>query len=307
MTNNKERSGKNVEEDWKQQLKEAEKENIPADQKLAEDILLQLKELTKEVKLFRKQLDEQAREQELYLDKRLKEIQPRQSSSGEEETLEIVDLEQSDEKVNLSEETDHTKEKSKKTLSIVSSVLFYVGIVAFVFCAFLIRSNQKGRPLMIGGYSAMTVLTGSMEKVYPQGSLIITKSIDSDLLKIGDDITYMTGESSSITHRIIGITENYLDTGKRGFETQGVMNEKPDKEIVASANVVGKVVFCSKTMGNVASYITKNWPFLLFAVFIIVGLISFLQWNAKRTDDDTLVERNRRNEKKNNRDTYSKK
>lgn len=284
-------------------MEEAEAERISADQRMTEDILLQLKELTNEVKLFRKQLNEQKKEPDH------EEIQPAQSLPEEETDLDILDLDKIDEdkKEKMSGNVNQKSKNQRTALSIASSVLFYVGIVAFVFCAFLIRSNQKGRPLMVGGYSAMTVLTGSMENVYPQGSMIITKSVDSNSLEIGDDITYMTGESSSITHRIIGITENYLDTGKRGFETQGVMNEKPDKEIVASANVVGKVVFCSKTMGNIASYITKNWPLLLFVVIVIVGLISFLQWNAKRTDDDTLVARNRRNEKTKNRDACSKK
>lgn len=188
----------------------------------------------------------------------------------------------------VQEDSSAAKEpkKKKKVASIIGNLMFYVLIIALVFGAFLIRSSQNGKPFMVGGYSAMTVLTGSMQSVYPQGSLIVTKSTDANTLQIGDDITYMTGESSSITHRIIGITENYMDTGKRGFETKGVMNTEPDKEIVAAGNVVGKVVFCSKTLGVIAKFITHNWPLILFVAVVLAGLAAFLKWNSGREDDD---------------------
>lgn len=176
----------------------------------------------------------------------------------------------------------HTKNKKKTVVSIISNIVFYTLIVAIVFGAFLVRSNKNGKPLVIGDYSAMTVLTGSMEDVYPKGSLIVTKSVDSDKLKIGDDITYMTGESSSITHRIVGINDNYFDNGEKGFETQGVMNSNPDKDIVSESNIVGRVVFSSKTLGDIANFITKNWPIMLFFILVIIMLIAFLKWNSRR-------------------------
>ncbi len=181
-------------------------------------------------------------------------------------------------------ENEHSlpEQKGKKVKKILSNILFYGIIIVMVFGAFLLRSTSNGQPILIGGYSAMTVLSGSMEDVYPKGSLIITKSTDADRLKIGDDITFMTGESVSVTHRIIGITENYANTGERGFETQGIMNANPDKDIVAACNVVGRVVFCSKITGVIVTYITGNWPYLLFVVVVIVALLAFLQWNAKR-------------------------
>lgn len=149
------------------------------------------------------------------------------------------------------------------------------------------RSTSKGEPFMIAGISAANVLTSSMEDVYPRGSLIITKQIDAKELKIGDDITFMVSEDSSITHRIIGITENYQGTGQRAFETKGTKNPNPDKEMVAAANVVGKVIFHSKVLGDFANFVKANWPILIFALIVLIGLISFLKWNAKKSDGDS--------------------
>lgn len=277
-----------------------------ADTMLMKDILAQMHELTDEVKLLREQLGEKNHTgnspppiQETTAIANGPPISKQAAINGavKNEAMTEAANKYSSNKVPVgnqgiendeimpNSEAKATAKKKRNAASVVGNIMFYVLIVALVFGAFLIRSSQNGKPFMVGGYSAMTVLTGSMQDVYPQGSLIVTKSTDTNMLQIGDDITFMTGESSSVTHRIIGITENYLGTGKRGFETKGVMNELPDSEIVSATNVVGKVVFCSKVLGTVAAYITHNWPLLIFAVAVIAGLVAFLKWNAGRPDE----------------------
>jgi len=155
--------------------------------------------------------------------------------------------------------------------------VFYLLIALMVLGTVLIRSGSSGKPITIAGYSAFTVLTSSMEEVIPKGSLVVTKSVDADTLKIGDDITYMSGPSSTITHRIVGITEKYLDTNERAFITQGVMNPNADKNPVPAVNVVGKVVLHSKTLGDMASFAKNNWPILLFVLVVLMVLYYVLK------------------------------
>lgn len=83
------------------------------------------------------------------------------------------------------------------------------------------------------------------EDVYSKAAPVVSRRTDPSTLEIGDDITFMTGETTTVTHRIIGIVENYADTGQRAFQTQGVMNRTPDSQLVPAVNVVGKVVFHS--------------------------------------------------------------
>lgn len=175
------------------------------------------------------------------------------------------------------EEKPKEKKKGNKAVSIISNILFYTVIVAIVLGAFLLRSTSKGRPFMLAGYSMANVLTSSMEDVYPKGSLIITKSVDASELKVGDDITFMVNENTSFTHRIIGITENYQGTGERAFETKGTTNKNPDKDMVAAANVVGKVVFHSKALGSIANFMKANWIFVIFVLVVIMALIFVLK------------------------------
>lgn len=223
----------------------------------------QMKELTEEVRLLRAQLANTRQE------------------SGAAEWAEV--------RPDVREEPN--KKPKNKALNIISNILFYVVIIAVVVGALLVKSSSGGRPTVIAGFSAFRVLTSSMEDVYPKGSLIVSRAVDPYELKVGDDITFMVSETSSVTHRIISITENYLDTGARGFETQGVMNEKPDKDMVAAANIVGKVIFCSKLLGELAVFTKNNWPILVFVLVVIVALITFLKWNARREEDDTAPEK----------------
>lgn len=168
------------------------------------------------------------------------------------------------------------QKKSKKKFVWIGELFFYSMLILLVLGAFFIRSSSKGRPISIAGYSAFTVLTGSMENEIPKGSLVISKSVDPNTLKIGDDITFMSGPTSTITHRIIGITEKYLDTNARAFETQGIMNANPDKEPVPAVNVVGKVVYHNKRMGDIANFVGDNWPFIIFILVVSIALFAIL-------------------------------
>lgn len=163
---------------------------------------------------------------------------------------------------------NNPKTKSKKNW--LKDLAFYAVLGLLVFCALLIHSGNGGSPTSFAGFSAFTVLTSSMESEIPKGSLVITKRVSANDLQIGDDITYMINENTTVTHRIIGITEQYQDTGRRAFETKGVENKDPDEKIVPAANVVGKVVYHSKTLGMIAKFISNNWPFMVFVLVVVL-------------------------------------
>lgn len=175
--------------------------------------------------------------------------------------------------------------KNNKKIAVISEIVFYILIIAMALGAFWIHNNKSGEPISIAGYSFFTVLTGSMESEIPQGSLVISKKVDEKNLKVGDDITFKANQNTIITHRIITIIEDYQNTGMRAFETQGVMNEKPDKNLVKEANVIGKVVYHNKLLGQTLKYIGENWMFIIFVLIIICVFISFLERILKDDND----------------------
>jgi len=179
----------------------------------------------------------------------------------------------------------------------LGDILYYLALVAFVVGVFLFRGAGGGAPVRVMGFSAMRVLTGSMGEVLPQGSLIITQAVDAEDLQVGDDITYMASEETTVTHRIVGITEDYMETGERAFTTQGTENASPDGAPVPAQNVVGKVIFHSLLLGKVFGFLRAQWPWVLALAALGAGLIAALrvliQEEKKEraaspaTDDDT--------------------
>jgi len=192
-------------------------------------------------------------------------------------------------------------DKKSKKKALLGNILFYGALVIFVL-AVLFTSLKSGTGVKTFlGRSAFIVKTSSMESVYPKGSFIMTKSVDPNTLQVGDDITFMSSQTSTITHRIISIYEQYGDTNARGFETQGVMNDEPDKNIVLASNVVGKVVFCSAFIGTIIAFVSKNWPILLFSIAVIVGLSIVLRRIFKEEDGE---EKPKQKKKKKDKDFF---
>lgn len=171
---------------------------------------------------------------------------------------------------------NHSKEEQgqpqkSRAWKITGEVIFYGLLVLLVLGAVFIRTASDGAPRSLAGYSGMIVLTESMQSEIPKGSLVIAKQVNVNTLQIGDDITYMANQTTSVTYRIVGIMENYQGTGERAFETQGIMNAQPDKLPVPAANVVGKVVYHSEILGQIAGFIQSYWPILLFV--LVVGIV----------------------------------
>ena len=154
--------------------------------------------------------------------------------------------------------------------------LFYGTLMFGLITVFLFTSNQSVSqpPRSIFGYAPMTVLSRSMDSEIPKDSLIIAKTVNPDTISIGDDITFLKENNTTITHRVIGIYENYQGTGERGFQTQGVDNASPDTDIVIAKNVVGKVVFHNLLMGQSLLLIKENVIIVFVLVVLTIGFIS---------------------------------
>jgi len=153
--------------------------------------------------------------------------------------------------------TDDGKKRSR-TWTFIRGFLFYFTLAAIVFGAFLFSGDPTGPPQDIAGFSAMTVLTRSMQSELPQHSLIVTHKVDPQRIQIGDDITFLTPNNSTITHRVIEILENHHNSGMRSFRTQGIENANPDTELVLAQNVIGRVIFHNLTIGRTVHLIRNN-------------------------------------------------
>ena len=162
--------------------------------------------------------------------------------------------------------------KSKKG-SIIADTIFYLVLVMIVGLAILFSQGNFGGQA-IGGFRLYEVLTASMNSVYPQGSLILIKEVDTNELVVGDDITFMKDANTIATHRIIEIKEDYEESGNLAFVTKGVDNAAPDEEVTLAANVVGKVIKGFPRLGEILSWLGDNlW--LVLGIFASLMVLLF--------------------------------
>ncbi len=148
-----------------------------------------------------------------------------------------------------------------KALKAVSNVL----VILVVVLAVLFHGLQ------LFGLKPYSVLSGSMESVYPTGSLLYIKNVEPETLDIGDVITYKMSGGILCTHRIIEIVPDENDPGTIRFRTKGDENSMADP-LVDREDVVGKAVFCIPLLGYLATYIMYP-PGKYIAITVAIALI----------------------------------
>ena len=91
------------------------------------------------------------------------------------------------------EKIQRKKEKiMKKILKIgLKVVKVLLACLIVLFTAVILLQRFSNSSFSVGGYRIFAVVTGSMEPVYSVGDVLLCKSIDTNKLKVGDDVTYL--------------------------------------------------------------------------------------------------------------------
>jgi signal peptidase len=150
------------------------------------------------------------------------------------------------------------KKRTAEIILIVCAVA-----VAAVFLIFY-------RPVSLAGDTFYEpVFSGSMEPAIPVGGMVVIKPVNLENLREGDIICFRFSESTSVTHRIINVTDE-------GFKTKGDANEDPDQGIVEKENVIGKVIFIIPFIGYLGYFVRTPIGFILL-VILPAGLIIIME------------------------------
>ena len=151
--------------------------------------------------------------------------------------------------------------KTRKLLKVISNAL----VIVVVVLAILLHGLQ------FVGLKPYSVLSGSMQSVYPTGSLLYIKDVNPETLEVGDVITYKMAGRTLCTHRIIEIVHNEDNPDIVRFRTKGDENDMADP-LVDCDRVVGKAVFCIPLLGYLATYMAVP-PGKYIAITVAVSLV----------------------------------
>lgn len=172
----------------------------------------------------------------------------------------------------------------KKILNIIGKILswalFVILLIAAVFLLYYFIATKiyaaKG-----SGYepkfSIYTIASGSMEPKIMTLDAIINMRIDSpNDIKVGDVITFVStsllSPGKTITHRVIGITED--EDKNICFKTKGDANDIEDQGCAKFHNIIGKVIFKIPGLGKIQRLLATRGGWLIFILIPALYIIS---------------------------------
>ena len=182
----------------------------------------------------------------------------------------LADGPRADQRIQSAERTP--SESRRHSFALVSDIVFYLVVILILLYVF-VTGVDSGVPRTFLGYSYFSVVSRSMQEEIPKGSFILVHRVDD--LKVGDTITFMRDSTTSVTHKITDIYENYRYSGARGYQTKGIHNTYPDEAVVYDANVVGKVILVIPGLGAAMTFLAGNIVLVLLLYGFGVAL-SFL-------------------------------
>lgn len=155
----------------------------------------------------------------------------------------------------------------RKILRWVSNIL----IALVVLLAVLLHG------LKLLGLHPYTVMSGSMESVYPTGSMIYVAKTDPNGLKVGDAITFYLPNGVVATHRIVELVPDEDKPSVIRFRTKGDENKVTDGALVSKESVIGEPVFCIPYLGYLAVWIGQApGKYVAMAVALLLVLLELL-------------------------------
>ena len=168
------------------------------------------------------------------------------------------------------------KIKENKVLKFIGNLLYTVMFILVVLMLLIvIMQRVSNNAITLGGFRMFTVATGSMIPVYDVGDILISKEIEPEKIKVGDDLVYL-GEKGSfagkiVTHRVNSIEKQ--EDGNYRIITQGVANNAADPEI-DQTQVLGKVVSEVHILSFIQK-IAKNQYSFYFLIFVPIAIIVY--------------------------------
>ena len=169
----------------------------------------------------------------------------------------------------------------KFVLSVISYAIFIwlllIGITLLIYVADIKIRAMKG-DYTPPKYNAYVVETGSMIPEILVKDVVLTKKIDTEDIKVGDVITFLSSDPRlpdiTITHRVVDI---YTDpvTGDIEYQTKGDNNNTADATLTPSYNVLGKVILKLPKLGYLQDFLVDMSGWIYVILLPCLAIVSY--------------------------------
>ncbi|MDD6614912.1 MAG: signal peptidase I [Lachnospiraceae bacterium] len=163
----------------------------------------------------------------------------------------------------------------RKLFSTILNLLSMIMIAAAIFVLLTVLLTRQGSVPDIFGYSALRVMTGSMEPGIRTDSLIVVKQTEPSMIRENDIISYYSTDpelkGAVNTHRVVSIEQ---EGNQYQFTTKGDANALPDRYPALGQNLVGKVIFTSYPLGMAVNCLSSPVGFVLLVILPLLWIFA---------------------------------
>lgn len=162
----------------------------------------------------------------------------------------------------------------KKAIKLVFKILYQILIVlCFILILIIVLQKVTNSNGSIAGYRIFRVITGSMIPQYDVGEVVISKEINPNKIKVGDDIVYMGtyGEYNGkiIMHEVIGIDKDEKGNNSN-FHAKGLNTNSIEDPQIKADQIYGVV----KLKAGVLT-VLYNLATNIYTSFVIITILAF--------------------------------
>lgn len=164
-----------------------------------------------------------------------------------------------------------------RAAGIVASIVSTIVLVALLVLVVAFAGVR------LAGLTPYAVLSGSMEPLYPVGSLIYVQDVDPVTIQPGDSVTFEKGDGVVATHQAYEV-----DADAQEIRTQGIANINTDGSVmhdaepVSFSSVIGVPVACVPLLGYVNSFVTSTvGTFVVVAGAVVAVALSVFAGRSK--------------------------
>lgn len=162
------------------------------------------------------------------------------------------------------------KEKIENNI-VFRLIKWIIYIVVVLLLIIIIVQKVTNNNLSIGGFRIFMIVSESMKDEYDIGDVLVSKSVPSNEINVGDNITYLGEEGALrgliITHKVVNKDER---EGEVFFTTKGLANYVEDPEI-SYDQVYGKVIYKFVLLSALAKMMNNQLSY--YIIFVLVAMI----------------------------------
>lgn len=161
-------------------------------------------------------------------------------------------------------------------ISIILMTLFYITVLAIsaVFLLAIFISNVQiidNTISYVNGYSASTVISGSMEPTLHVGDIVLIKKTDK--VNYNDIITFISPDEEGVTytHRIVAV-------GDGMYKTKGDANNSIDDFMAYDETILGVVKMRIPYLGKYLHLLSSKMPRYFIVVILVITAITTISY-----------------------------